>query len=131
MAPVGSRYTVSPDQTYVTDNWTKLVWRRKVDAAPLTLGAAATTCAVLGFGWRLPTVKELFSLIDPRLEPTIDSEAFPDTPSAPFWSGNREFAANRPASVNFGVWGAWGPGATQALRQQVGGEDVAHVRCVR
>ena len=44
---------------------------------------------------------------------------------------DRDFVNKHTASVNFGGWGAWGPGATQVPRQQHRGEDVAHARCVR
>jgi hypothetical protein len=38
-------------------------------------------------GWRLPDVKELASLVDPRLtESTAHPLAFPDFPNAAFWS---------------------------------------------
>lgn len=57
----------------------------------MTTADAATACANLslnGRGWRLPTVKELVTLVDVSVAsgPTIDSTAFPDTPSGPFWS---------------------------------------------
>jgi Protein of unknown function (DUF1566) len=43
-----------------------------------------------GAGWRLPTVRELQTLVDPSrmADPRIDLTAFPTTPSAAFWSSS-------------------------------------------
>ena len=39
--------------------------------------------------WRLPTVKELEGIVDfGSVNPTIDLEYFPNTPSSPFWSSS-------------------------------------------
>jgi hypothetical protein len=50
--------------------------------------AAEKACAALGEGWRLPTRAELLSLVDDtRSDPAIDTERFPDTKSAAYWTG--------------------------------------------
>jgi len=68
-------YTVSADGTMVTDNVTGLVWTQTPDTNgdgvvdaddKMTLDDAETYCSTLkngGFEWRLPSVKELYSLI--------------------------------------------------------------------
>ncbi len=48
---------------------------------------AEKACAALGEGWRLPTRVELLSLVDDtRADPAIDTERFPDTKSAAYWT---------------------------------------------
>ena len=50
--------------------------------------AACAGLALAGGGWRLPSMKELQSLIDDsRSDPAIDPVAFPATPNDPFWTG--------------------------------------------
>ena len=90
-APAG-RYTLATDT--VADTVTHLTWQRSVPTQTYTWVAATTYCTGLslgGFtsGWRLPTVKELQSIVDPRAyNPSIDTTAFPATPSNYFWSSS-------------------------------------------
>jgi hypothetical protein len=71
----------------ITDTRTGLAWQRTVSANSYTWDEAKNYCAGLGGGWRLPTVKELLTLADPtRIDPSIDRAAFPNTPTAAFWS---------------------------------------------
>ncbi len=68
-------YTVSADSKMVTDNVTGLIWTQTPDTDgngivnagdKMTLEEAETYCSGLnygGFEWRLPTIKELYSLI--------------------------------------------------------------------
>ena len=52
-----------------------------------TAEEAEAAVAALREGWRLPTVKELFCLVDhSREDPAIDTEKFPDTQSEPYWT---------------------------------------------
>jgi len=89
-APAG-QYTTAADT--VTDNKTGLVWQRAASPATYDETSAPAFCPTLdlgGFnsGWRLPTYKELQTLVDPRVAtpgPTIDQAAFPSTPAAYFW----------------------------------------------
>jgi hypothetical protein len=67
-APTG-RYTASGGTVY--DTKTKLTWQQTSPSAMYALqgGAAATYCAGLsatlgGSGWRVPTVKELLTIMD-------------------------------------------------------------------
>src|SRR5690554_802242 len=49
---------------------------------------ADAAVAALGDGWRLPTDKELQALTDrSRHNPAINTDLFPDTESAPYWTG--------------------------------------------
>ena len=78
-----SRFTQNEDGT-ITDNETGLTWSKETLAKDVTYDDALK---VLGEDWRLPTIKELFSLVDHTKEsPAIDVEVFPDTKSDWYWS---------------------------------------------
>jgi hypothetical protein len=86
-------YTVSADGNQVTDNVTGLIWQRTVDSRKLTWQDAKQACACLpndgAAGWRLPSRIELASIADwTTSTPSIDSSAFPNTPSESFWSSS-------------------------------------------
>lgn len=70
----------------VRDAMTSLVWRQQASTSPMTWALAKTYCPS---GFRLPTLKELASLVDASVAdpgPTIDSTAFPGTPGQQFWT---------------------------------------------
>jgi len=74
-----------------TDLVTGLTWQREDDGTTRhNDGPAASYCdglALAGGGWRLPTVKELQSIFEDRLEvPAIDENVFPDTENSCYWS---------------------------------------------
>jgi hypothetical protein len=84
----------------IRDRFTKLKWKRSI-FSKLTQAAAATQCANIppNGTWRLPTVKELLTIVDedPQLEydqqqlksvnKYIDDSAFRETPTdAPYWT---------------------------------------------
>ena len=53
----------------------------------VTYETAEEAVQTLGDGWRLPTRKELESLVDTsRHEPAIDTDKFPDTRSKRYWT---------------------------------------------
>lgn len=88
LATLAAPYTVSADGKEVTDHGTGLIWRRCAEgesgtdcrngmAVPYT-HEAALAHARTQTGWRLPTVKELASLVDRgRSEPALDVTIFP------------------------------------------------------
>jgi hypothetical protein len=86
-APPG-RYQVTADT--VSDTQTGLTWQRILDPGSYTRANAITVCGSLslaGGGWRMPSIKELQTLIDTsRLDPSIDTTAFPNTPMTDFWA---------------------------------------------
>jgi hypothetical protein len=88
-APAG-RYTLTGGT--VVDTKTKLTWQQTVPAAKYAWAAAKTYCQTLslaGTGWRLPTRKELQTIVDySQSNPSIDPTAFPATPAAAFWSSS-------------------------------------------
>jgi len=97
-SPAG-RYAVT-DGT-VRDTRTGRTWQRHIDPAHgVTWAGAAVYCQSLdveGRGWRLPTVKELLSIVDVRVvDPAIDATAFPEAVAASWsatrWSMNPQYA---------------------------------------
>jgi hypothetical protein len=76
----------------VTDSATHLTWSKEtLSNKCVTHATAEKTCAGLDLAghsdWRLPTRKELNTLVDDtRFRPAIDVEAFPDTKSDWYWT---------------------------------------------
>lgn len=126
-APSG-RYTIANDT--VKDNKTGLTWQRAVPNWSYTWATAKSYCQGLNLGgyssgWRLPTKKELETLVDRRTSnPSIDLAAFPNTPPNFFWSSTI-FAGlpNRAWGVYFYRGTSWGD--ADAL------PNASSVRCVR
>lgn len=86
-----SRYVDNEDGT-VADAQTWLTWQQTVSPDAFTWDDAKTYCTWLlleSQGWRLPTVKELGSMVDTRYTPTLDTGSFPDAPAERFWSSTR------------------------------------------
>jgi hypothetical protein len=86
-APAG-RYTISGGIVY--DTKTRLTWQQSPGPSTYTLPAGEAYCAGLssgGLAWRVPTTKELETIVDPTLgAPAIDPTAFPGTPLSYFWT---------------------------------------------
>jgi hypothetical protein len=89
-APSG-RYTNGTGT--VLDTKTKLTWQQPLGPAMMTWSAAKSYCAGLGAtlagsGWRLPTIKELATLVDTSVSsgPALDASYFPMSPSSGYWS---------------------------------------------
>jgi len=113
----GERFVFSADE--VTDRMTGLVWRRcsegqTWDAVTCTGTATRFTwqgaldqahaAAAGGTGWRLPNVKELFSLIDfAGVNPSTDPLAFPNTPGDWAWTSTFSLFPDLPWGVSFEV----------------------------
>jgi Protein of unknown function (DUF1566) len=102
LAPAG-RYAVGND--VVRDTKTALTWQRASPAGKYGFQAAQDYCAALNLGghssgWRLPSMKELLSIVDPRESgPAIDSSAFPSTSAAPYWSSTPMILAQQTSPV--------------------------------
>jgi hypothetical protein len=133
-APSG-RYVISgaAGRETVTDTKTKLTWERSFELLS-THDDAKARCVSLdatlgGTGWRLPTYKELLTLVSYvgtvpfSSVPFIDLDAFPNTPLAAFWSSTLDLSGSASVwhLVNFEI-GQEG-GADQLAR--------AASRCVR
>ncbi|MFT3926613.1 MAG: DUF1566 domain-containing protein [Myxococcales bacterium] len=74
----------------VRDAGTRLVWQTKSPDSTYDAAGAEAYCMGLATAeelWRLPTLKELHSLVDEtRAGPALDQEAFAGEPSAYYWS---------------------------------------------
>jgi hypothetical protein len=85
-----ARFVAASDKL-VTDTLTKLIWQKQTSATYITWAAAQTDCPT---GFRLPTVKELASIVDLKVAspgPTIDQTAFPGTSTlgvGGFWTSS-------------------------------------------
>ena len=98
-APPGQYATFGRDDLCISDVMTKLTWIRAPLASTQSFTAAATSCAALGSGWRVPSVNELLTLVDedPHYEleggqlvpKAIDANAFPGTPvGTAYWTSS-------------------------------------------
>ena len=78
--PVGSRYEVT--EGIVTDRYTGLRWERRRLVNPMAWTQAMAHCAALDVegqsAWRLPSVKELLTIVDrSQHQSAVDPTAFP------------------------------------------------------
>jgi formylglycine-generating enzyme required for sulfatase activity len=127
-APTG-RYVVANGGTAngtVYDTKTKLTWQQAIPSTTYAWTDAKSYCAginLAGTGWRLPTCKELQTIVDDsQTNPAVDLNAFPSTPADWFWSSSP--LAGSPSNawgVDFGIGYAFNYDITNAK----------YVRCVR
>ena len=91
----------------VYDSKTGLTWQQMFPSTTYAWAYAKTYCAGLKLdgwtGWRLPTAKELQTIVDDsQTNPAIDSKAFPSTPASFFWSASSLVGSSSNAwSVDF------------------------------
>ncbi len=109
----------------VQDTLTGLAWQQQPSTTAMTWADAGTYCASAGSGFRLPTVKELSSIVDFTVAspgPAINPTAFPNTANAGFWTSS-------PWNGSAGyVWDvSFYDGSAETDREG----DVQNVRCVR
>ncbi len=105
-APAG-RYTISAGTVY--DTKTGLYWEQSTSSA--TQSAAATYCTSLGGAWRVPKMKELYTIVDLSVvasttNPAIDTSAFPSTPAGAFWCSDTNLASSEGWVVDFSAGSA-------------------------
>jgi hypothetical protein len=92
------RFVVSSDGKTVADLTAKLTWQREQpttggtwNTGEFTSAAAAKYCSsnapgLPGSGWRLPTVRELLSIVNRRVSPTVFPAFSCCLPSQQFWT---------------------------------------------
>ena len=87
-APPESRYVVEGNapEDIVTDRGTGLTWQRRPGTETYGFSEAQAYCSALtleGTGWRLPSMKELQTIVDEsRSDPALDPEIFPGFPES-------------------------------------------------
>lgn len=89
---ISGKYIIHENRT-ITDTETKLMWKKDCE-----MGRYKWDEAMVAFGsnirfvghddWRMPTIEELKTLVNQKHSPAIDPVAFPNTPSAAFWSAS-------------------------------------------
>jgi hypothetical protein len=127
LAPPG-RYTVTADT--VVDHKARILWQRDLSASAYTWADAATYCRRLTLagasGWRLPTIKELQSLLDLQgstVHGKIDDTAFTgDYRASWFWTST-PYARTADS--------AWQLEFYRGTNQVAGITTTALVKCVR
>jgi hypothetical protein len=120
-APAAGRYTTTGGTVF--DTKTKLTWQQTVPAATYVWASAKTYCQTLslaGTGWRLPTRKELQTIVD--YSQWIAPTAFPATPIANFWFSSP--VVGSPAL-------AWDVLFPSGYTYNAGVSNAYDVRCVR
>ncbi len=125
-------YTRDNSNDTVTDNVTGLMWQDDIEAAGVNMNwaDAGAYCTALGLGglsgWRLPTIDELYYIIDkgrstPAMDPVFQNVA----------SGANNYWSSTVSSLNSSAF-AWGlyitNGSTSSSLLQ---SDSYYVRCVR
>lgn len=111
----------------VLDTSSELIWQQGYASAK-NWEAALDYCAYLSlddvyYEWRLPTIKELQSLVKTeRNNPAIDTIVFPGTPSGKFWSSS---------TFTSGITEAWYVDFTMGHASTVVKTNTNYVRCVR
>jgi hypothetical protein len=124
-----ARYTIVGGTVH--DNKTGLTWQETVSSQTFAWADAKAYCANLNQsvagGWRLPTAKELLTLVDVARSstPTIDCDAFPDAAADDEWSATpfAGFSGSSPSAwaVRFNA----GNPISRAV------SSLSFVRCVR
>ena len=118
--PAGGRYSGSA--TEVSDGKTGLTWQRGVAPNAKTWSEAVAYCSTLGGGFRLPSIKELLTIVDFNKTGVAIDANFTGTTAANFWSSTANLDdASYAMLIHFGNGGV-GVTAKTVLNE---------VRCVK
>ena len=103
---IAGRYELSADGSEVVDHQTGLIWMKQVETE-LTFDQAQDYAEQVaretGRAWRVPTIDELASLVDPGRR-HYPASGFPDMPPEDFWSSSPYMdIANLAWNVRFGA----------------------------
>jgi len=132
-APADQYGFFKADTPEIQDDFTLLTWERWPDQSQTRNFDASVAYCVgkAGSGWRLPTVKELLTIVDEETNGTfeggeivyraIDRNAFPNTARANFWTASPHHTKPEVWVVNFET----------GLTGSRGKTEQAYVRCVK
>ncbi len=127
-AGVPNSYTRDDALEIVTDNVTKLVWQDNSDAKTVkkTCQGAKDYCESLDFAghtdWRLPTIKELQTIVDDGVYNPAINATFQNVTSGSYWSST---------TLSSYTSDAWGVYFYNGGMHYYGKTDSRYVRCVR
>mgnify|MGYP000052905118 CR=1 FL=1 len=91
----------------ITDKNTGLIWQKGSPDSTMDWNSSLTYCENLTLAgyenWRLPTIKELISIVDYcQYDPAINIEFFPNTASDKYWSSTTNVSdANKAWALDF------------------------------
>ena len=116
----------------ITDNVTGLMWQ-KDDGGEMTWEQAPAYAKQFAGGghhdWRLPTPRELFSILDHGRNPALDPKSFPAT-GAEYWWSSEPLVNDRNRIWVINAGGGSGPHPRNETIS-AGGSKRFHTRCVR
>jgi hypothetical protein len=112
---------VVPDSGLVRDTLTHLVWQQQASTTDMAWADVQSYCPS---GFRLPTMKELMSIVDLTVAsgPRINQAAFPNTQPENFWTSS--WSADIPS------W-AWAVMFSSGYSHEIAMDHHSWVRCVR
>jgi hypothetical protein len=137
--PPPDQYAIVSDGV-VEDNYTRLLWQRDGAASGLlSWEDAVGYCETLALDgadtWRLPTIRELATLVDEaRVAPAINTEAFPNTQYGArsnnwYWAAHPSRDGGADWALNFddgftgfnsgsATWNTFGPSYAKCVRDE-------------
>ena len=120
------RFAVQEGGKTVLDRLSGLRWQQGFSASPMDWAAAKTWCsantpALPGSGWRLPTVRELDTVVDRQTQQPASDAVFGAPPSEYFWTSTPWVGGGSAWVVGFGY------GSSNSLDTS----NTYRVRCVR
>lgn len=131
---IPQKFTVkgSGEEKIVFDENLKLEWQQKIPEGAFDWQSAADQCNkeyAGSYGWRLPTPKELLSIVDNgRYDPAINTDLFPGTTDEWFWT-SADFASTADADQNKAWFVRFDRGFLS--HKSKAESEKMHVRCVR
>ncbi|MBO4712130.1 DUF1566 domain-containing protein [bacterium] len=131
---IPQKFTVkgTGDEKIVFDENLKLEWQQKIPEGNFDWQSAANHCEkeyAGSYGWRLPTPKELLSIVDNgRYDPAVNTDLFPGTNDEWFWT-SADFVSTDEADKDKKWFVRFDKGFLSHKAKTE--SEKMHVRCVR